>query len=94
MRKRATVSDKEKAKIALEALRNEEPLSAIANRYKVHPIQVGKWRQQLQREAYLAFEAGKGGRRERENEEEVARLYEQIGRLKVENEFLKKKTDS
>ena len=47
MRKRGDVSSKIKAMAALEAIKAHEPIGAIARRYKVHLIQVGKWRKQL-----------------------------------------------
>jgi transposase-like protein len=61
----------------------------VARRYKVHPIQVVKWRKRLIEQMYRVVEDGPmadGAAHERE----VQELYEQIGRLKVENDFLKK----
>lgn len=82
---------KVKARIALEASANTETLSEVARRHSVHPIQVGKWRKELVERAHELFTDGR--RRGAENESEaVEALYEQIGRLKVENDFLKKKS--
>ena len=91
MRKKAQVTNRLKAKVALDALRNEYPLSEIARRNKVHPIQVGKWRKKLQNEAYVVFEDG-GTSGTEEYEKELKALYEEIGRQKVEIDFLKKKS--
>jgi hypothetical protein len=74
---------------ALEVINAHEPIGAIARRYKVHPIQVGKWRKQLVGEMHRVFEDvpdADAVAKERENQE----LYEQFGGLKVENDFLKK----
>ena len=82
---------KEKARIALEATANNETLSEIARRHSVHPIQVGKWRKELVERAHELFTDGR--RRGVDDESEIVdSLYEQIGRLKVENDFLKKKS--
>lgn len=91
MRKRGDVSSRIKAMATLEAIKAHEPIGAIARRYKAHPIQVGKWRKQLVGEMHRVFEDEPDAdavAKERENQE----LYEQIGRLKVENDFLKKKS--
>jgi transposase len=91
MRKRGDVGSKAKALAALEALKGHEPIGAIAKRFKVHPIQVGKWRKRLLEDMYQVFEDG-GTADAAAHEREVQELYEQIGRLKVENDFLKKKS--
>jgi putative transposase len=79
-----------KAKIVLEALRGNKTINEIASRYGVHPVQVTQWKKQVLEELPGVF-TDRGGRAMREAEEEKARLYEQIGRLKVELEWLKKK---
>jgi transposase len=89
MRKRGDVSSKAKAQAALEALKGLEPIGVIVRRYKVHPIQVGKWRKRLLEEVHQLFENGDASDTAA-HEREVQELYEQIGRLKVENDFLKK----
>lgn len=91
MRKRGDVSSKSKATAALEAVKAHEPLGSIARRYKVHPIQVGKWRKRLLEDMHRIFEDGPTADAAA-HEREVQELYEQIGRLKVENDFLKKKS--
>jgi transposase len=93
MRKRGDVSSKSKATAALEAVKAHEPISVIARRYKVHPIQVGKWRKRLLQDMHRIFEDGPTADAAA-HEREVQELYGQIGRLKVENDFLKKKSAS
>lgn len=86
---------KSKAKIALEAVRSEETMSEIGRRHGVHPIQVGKWRKELIERAEELFVDGRtrsGKGLSPETDERIKELYEQIGRLKVENDFLKKKS--
>lgn len=93
MRKTGSVGSRVKAEAALEASKGIHPLSQIAKRHGVHPIQVGKWRVKLVENAYQVFEGG-GMVNAANHEQEVQGLYEQIGRLKVENDFLKKKSGS
>ncbi len=83
---------KMKAKVAIEAARNESTLSEIASRYKVHPIQVSKWRKELLERAHELFVDGRSKSSGSEESSTIEELYEQIGRLKVENDFLKKKS--
>lgn len=79
-----------KAKVALEAVREVHSLGELAGRYKVHPTQIGQWKRQLVRNAPQAFERG-GGAGRADPETLTAPLYEEIGRLKVELDFLRKK---
>lgn len=79
-----------KAKVAVEALKAQETVNQIAARFELHPHQVAQWKKQLQQEARLVFAGGasSGGGAVESREVE---LYEQIGRLKMELEWLKKK---
>jgi len=74
-----------KAKVALEALREEETTAAIASRYEVHPSQVRTWKRALLKGASGIFSDGQG---QKKDEALVAQLYQQIGQLKVERDFL------
>ena len=82
-----------KAKVALAALRGDKTTAKLASEYKVHTSQVTAWKQQLLEQAPQLFEDGRSKGREEAlaNKQE---LYEQIGRLKVENEWLKKNLPS
>jgi transposase-like protein len=77
-----------KKKVALEALREDKTLSAIASKYGVHPIQVSKWKKELIDGAESLFE----GKRRRRHEELISRedLERKIGQLSIELDFLKK----
>jgi transposase-like protein len=75
-----------KAKVALAALSESKTLAELASEYKVHPSQITRWKQDLIEKATDLF--GKGKKKEINHDAEVAELYRQIGKLKVENDFL------
>lgn len=83
-------SPKFKAQVVLEAMRGEKTLSQLGSRFKVHPIQIAKWRKSALERMPELFVDGRT-RQAGTGEAETAALYEQIGRLKVELEWLKKK---
>ncbi len=79
-----------KFEVALEAAKNSKTVSQLASEYGVHPTQVSDWKGQLMREGARLF--GRGvDRQERETARTETELYEQIGRQKMELEWLKKK---
>lgn len=79
-----------KARVALEALRGEHTISELAARHKVHPNQIGQWRKHLQAHIAEVFAAGRGSQ-DAQQQQLVDSLYQQIGQLTVELEFLKKR---
>lgn len=86
---RKQYSAKFKARVAVEAIRGEKTLSQLGSQFKVHPIQIAKWRKAALEQMPELFVDGRS--RQGRNEEDSDRLYEQIGRLKVELDWLKKK---
>jgi transposase len=89
-RKRRRFDGKIKSKVSLEAIRGMHTISEIAKQYKVHPNQVTLWKKQLLEGAEEVFESNTATSKKNSDEPEAAELYEQIGRLKVELEWLKK----
>ena len=86
--KRKQYSPSFKAKVALEALKDKETLAELSKRFEVHPTQIGKWKQEFLSRAASVFEKSP----EAESQEQIDpdQLYAKIGRLELENEFLKK----
>ncbi len=77
------------AKVALEAIKEEKTIAEISSRYEVHRTQITNWRKRALEGIKEIF----NGRREKASEnkeEQIDELYRQIGKLKVENEWLKK----
>ncbi len=90
--KRRRFSAVERAKIALVAIKGEMTITEIVSKYSVHATQVSLWKKQAIAQLPEAF-SGKQKQVDAEHASVLSELYEQIGRLKVENEFLKKKCD-
>jgi len=79
-----------KARVALEAIRGDRTVAEIAAAYGVHPNQISKWKKQALDELPKVF-SGRYEKTEAQGKELTDQLYQQIGRLKVELDWLKKK---
>lgn len=90
-RKRRVFSAPFRAKVALAAVRGDKTTAELASKFAIHTSQVTAWKKQLLEQATGLFEDG----RRKRGDERLAKdeeLYEQIGRLKMEVEWLKKKS--
>jgi transposase-like protein len=81
-----------KAKVALEAIKGDKTIAELASIYGVHPNQISSWKKRLMDFLPTAFSnASTVKDMEVQHDKEKDELYKQLGKLKVENEFLKKK---
>jgi len=80
-----------KAKVALEALKGEKTMTQLSSLYGVHPNQISRWKKELLARLPEIF-SGKWKKEHKTGEELVEELYKQIGQLKVELDWLKKKS--
>jgi len=94
MKKRRKFTADFKSKVALDALREQQPIHEIAKRYQVHASQVTEWKKALQGNASSVFE-GTSAKHDEALKQKLKddRLYKQIGQLQVEVDFLKDSCD-
>ena len=88
--KRRTISGQLKSRVALEAIKGTKTLSELAREYSVHPNQIVMWKKRVLEELPGLF-SRKRDRDSRTRDERESELYRQIGQLKVELDWLKKK---
>ena len=88
-RTKRTFSAAFKSKVILEALKEKETLEALAKRFELLPSQISAWKAEAVKNMSTVF--GNAKAEKKEDDIPVEKLYEQIGQLKMENDFLKKK---
>lgn len=81
-----------KAKVALAAVRGDETTTQLSSRFGVHGTMVSNWKRTLVREAVSLFDRAGNGDNKKEMETTIDELYRQIGQLKVERDFLSKRS--
>ena len=80
-----------KAKVAIECIKEQKTIEEICKKYEVHPTQVNLWKKEFLANASTLFDRVKASVPEDDSDKKLQELYAQIGQLKVENDFLKKK---
>jgi transposase-like protein len=91
-KKRKVHTPEFKAKVGLEAVRGLKTINEIGQEYGVHPVQVGQWKKEIQEYAKTLFEGKRGTKPIAAAHREPELLYSEIGKLKVELDWLKKKS--
>ena len=91
MRKRYDA--KFRAKVSLEAVKGNKTLAELSSEFKVHPNQIRKWRKQLLEDLPDLF-TDRRKKKDKDAEELISELYRQIGQMKVELDWLKKKSQT
>ena len=82
-----------KAKVAIEALKEQHTLAELAQKFELHPNQISQWKQEFIASSEQIFESGKGKKKEVKSaseEVDTQKLYAKIGQLQMERDFLKK----
>jgi len=82
-----------KAKVAIEALKEQHTLSELASKYNLHPNQISDWKKQILASSASVFEGSRKPDEPSGSQQEMDDLYKAIGQLKMENDWLKKKSD-
>ena len=91
--KRRTFSSDFKAKVAKAALKNDRSVKEIAAQFEIHPMMVSKWKRQASENLFSVFEDKRASNKNVNYDEETRSLYEEIGKLKTQLNWLKKMRD-
>jgi transposase len=78
-----------KSKVAIEALKERSTLAELAEKYELHPNQISIWKQEFIEKSAMIFEM-KNSPKDKTRDQDPEKLYSKIGRLEMENDFLKK----
>lgn len=85
--KRRKFSSEFKAKVAIEAIKEKQTLTELSNRFGVHANIIGKWKQEFLKNSGNVFEKGT---KKSDESKDIEKIYAKIGKLELENDFLKK----
>lgn len=77
-----------KARVAIEAIKNEKTLAELSKQFEVSAVMISRWKSEFLENMSLVFD--KNSSVQKEDQVDIEKLYAQIGQLKVENDFLKK----
>lgn len=77
-----------KAKVAMEAIKNEKTLAELSKQFEINAVMISRWKSEMLENMAMVFE--KGNPASKDDHVDIEKLYAQIGQLKVENDFLKK----
>jgi transposase-like protein len=91
--KRKTYSEKFKAKVAIEAIRGRKTANELAAHFGVHPTVIARWKKRALEGMPELFADGRKTKASADGAKDDAKLYEQIGRLKVELDWVKKTSE-
>ena len=90
MSSRKQYNSRFKAQVAIEAIKNQKTIGEISSEYGVHSSQIHKWKKQVLAELPNIF-SDNGKKIQQDSQKLQDELYQQIGKLKVEHDWLKKK---
>lgn len=79
-----------KAKVALEAIKESKTIAELSSQFAVHPTQIKQWRQVMEQQGDRLY-SERDQKKEREKDDLIRRLYEQVGKLQIQIDWLKKK---
>jgi transposase len=90
-RSRRKFSTEFKTKVVLEALKEKNTIEELAKKYELHPNQITIWKKEFLSKASSVFDREREPALKKEKDEEIEKLYAKIGRIEIENDWLKKK---
>jgi len=91
-REKRTLTGAFKAKVALEALQEKKTIAQLAAEYELHANQISAWKKQLLEQSSQVFEKPVI-EKDDSKDKEIEKLYNKVGKLSVENDWLKKKSE-
>ncbi len=91
---RKNYSNDFKAKVAIEMIREQDTVAEIASKYQAHRVLITRWKKEAIEGLPGIFSTAKQNKTKNDEQQLIDELYKQVGQLKVENDWLKKKVDS